>query len=162
MASPSGRRAILTLPADTQIRIRREFDAPCHLIYRAWTTPDLIRLWWAGDHGEVTSAEVDLRVGGRWRNVMRARQGFEVAFHGEYREVVPDARIVSTEVYEGFPEAEAVSTLTLTRQGDGTLLEILIQHTSPAHRDAHIQSGMEAGLQEALQDLDQLTASLQA
>jgi uncharacterized protein YndB with AHSA1/START domain len=61
------RSAVVTLPASTQIMITRQFDAPRHLVYRAWTTPDLIRRWWAGDRGTVTSAEVDLRPGGRWR-----------------------------------------------------------------------------------------------
>ena len=55
---------MVTLPANTQILITREFDAPRHLVYRAWTTPELIKRWWAGDRGEVTSVEVDLRVGG--------------------------------------------------------------------------------------------------
>src|SRR5258708_4640789 len=78
----------VTLPTDTQILITREFDAPRHLVYQAWTTPELIRRWWAGEQGEVTSVEVDLRVGGTWRYVMIANGGFEVAFHGEYQEIV--------------------------------------------------------------------------
>ena len=60
----SNGRAVVTLPSDTQILITREFDVPRHLVYQAWTTPELIRRWWAGDRGEVTSAEVDLRPGG--------------------------------------------------------------------------------------------------
>src|SRR5688500_5380038 len=98
--------AMVTLPTDTQILITREFDAPKHLVYRAWTTPELIERWWSGKRGEVTSVEVDLRVGGTWRYVMKANEGFEVAFHGEFREIVPNERIVATEVYEGAPEAE--------------------------------------------------------
>ena len=74
-------RAVVTLPEPTQILITREFDAPRHLVYRAWTTPELIKRWWSGERGEVTSAEVDLRVGGTWRYVMIANGGFEVAFH---------------------------------------------------------------------------------
>ena len=106
--------AVVTLPADTQIQITREFDAPRHLVFRAWTTPELIERWWSGDRGEVTSIEVDLRAGGSWRYVMTANAGFEVAFHGEYLEVVPDERIVSTEIYEGMPGAQAVTTVTFT------------------------------------------------
>ncbi|HEX4863495.1 MAG TPA: SRPBCC domain-containing protein, partial [Acidimicrobiales bacterium] len=107
--------ALVTLPSDTQILITREFNAPRSVVYKAWTTPELIRRWWSGDRGEVTVAEVDLRVGGRWRYAMDARGGVEVAFHGEYREIVPDERLVSTDVYEGMPDAgEAVNTLTLT------------------------------------------------
>ena len=95
--------AVVTLPTDTQILITREFDAPRHLVYRAWTTPELIRRWWSGDRGEVTSIEVDLRPGGTWRYVMVANGGFEVAFHGEYQEIVPGERIVSTEIFEPCP-----------------------------------------------------------
>jgi uncharacterized protein YndB with AHSA1/START domain len=71
------------------------------------TTPELIKRWWSGDRGEVTIVEVDLRVGGTWRYVMTANGGLEVAFHGEYREIVPNERIVSAEIYEGMPEGEA-------------------------------------------------------
>ena len=59
--------AVVTLPADTQILITRQFDAPKHLVFRAYTTPDLIARWWSGDRGKVTSVEVDLRPGGTWR-----------------------------------------------------------------------------------------------
>src|SRR3979409_410741 len=114
VAMISSGTAVVTLPTDTQIVITREFDAPKHLVYKAWTTPELIQRWWSGDRGEVTIAEVDLRVGGRWRYVMTAKGGFEVAFHGEYREIVPNERIVSTEVFEGMPgmETEAGNSRT--------------------------------------------------
>jgi len=157
--------AVVTLPTDTQVLITREFAAPKHLVYRAWTTPELIKRWWSGDRGEVTSVEVDLRVGGTWRYVMVVRcgsefDGSEVGFHGEFREIVPDERIVSTEVYEGMPEGEAVNTLTLTEKDGRTTLTVLVQHTSQEHRDAHINSGMEAGMQEALDHLEQVAVSL--
>src|SRR6202163_2572337 len=103
-AMTSSGKAVVTLPTDTQILITRDFDAPRHLVYKAWTTPELIKRWWSGDRGTVTHAEVDLRVGGTWRYVMTANQGFEVAFHGEYREIVPTERIVSTEVFEAMPK----------------------------------------------------------
>lgn len=160
MAVTSSNKAVVTLPSDTQILITREFDAPKHLVYRAWTTPELIKRWWSGDRGEVTSAEVDLRVGGRWRYVMTANGGFEVAFHGEYLEIVPNERIVSTEVFEGFPDAGAVDTLTFTEQDGRTTLAILVQHESKEHRDAHINSGMEEGMQESMAALEQVAQSL--
>ena len=97
--------ATVTLPTDEQILITREFDAPKHLVYKAWTTPELVKRWWSGQRGEMTVAEIDLRVGGTWRYVMVANGGFEVAFHGEYREIVPNERIVYTEIYEMPPEA---------------------------------------------------------
>ncbi|MDB5074274.1 MAG: ATPase-like protein [Chloroflexi bacterium] len=152
--------AVVTLPTDTQILITRDFDAPRHLIYKAWTTPDLIKRWWSGNQGEVTIADVDLRVGGMWRYVMTANGGFEVAFHGEFRELVPNERIVSTEIYEAMPEAEAVNTLTFTEKDGRTTLTILVQHDRQEIRDAHINSGMEGGMQEAMDHLEQVALSL--
>src|ERR671911_3237273 len=106
MAVTTSGSATVTLPAVDQILITREFDAPRHLVYEAWTTPELVRQWWHANRGEMTVAEIDLRVGGKWRYVMVAEGGFEVGFHGEYREIVPNERIVSTEVYEGAPQSE--------------------------------------------------------
>jgi uncharacterized protein YndB with AHSA1/START domain len=150
----------VTLPTDEQILITREFDAPRHLVYRAWTTPDLVKRWWSGHRGEVTLVEIDLRVGGAWRYVMVATGGFEVGFHGEYREIVPNERIVSTEIYEGMPNAEALNTLTLTEAEGRTTLTILVQHATRDDRDAHINSGMEGGMQEAMDRLEQVATSL--
>ena len=67
--------AKVTLPADDQILITRQFDAPRHLVYRAWTTPELVRRWWSGQRGPMQVAEIDLRVGGSWRYVMTAHGG---------------------------------------------------------------------------------------
>lgn len=152
--------AVVTLPTNTQILITRDFDAPKHVVYKAWTTPELIKRWWSAKRGAVTVADVDLRVGGAWRWVMVADGGFEVAFHGEYRELVPNERIVYTEVYEGMPEGEALNTMTFTEQDGRTTLTILVQHQNQEHRDAHINSGMEAGMQDAMDLLEQVAISL--
>jgi uncharacterized protein YndB with AHSA1/START domain len=157
----STRTATVTLPADEQILITREFDAPRHLVYKAWTTPELVRRWWTANRGEMTVAEIDLRVGGAWRYVMVTPDGFEVAFHGEYREIVPNERIVSTEVYEAMPEGEALNTLTFAENEAGrTTVTLLVEHESKEHRDAHVNSGMEDGLQDALDLLEQVARSL--
>jgi uncharacterized protein YndB with AHSA1/START domain len=156
----SSRTAKVTLPADEQILITREFNAPRHLVYKAYTTPELVRRWWSAKRGEVTVAEIDLRVGGKWRYAMVAGGDFEVAFHGEFREIVPNERIVSTEIYEGMPDGEALNTITLTEVDGRTLLTILVQHSSKEHRDAHIESGMEDGLQDALDLMEQVAVSL--
>jgi uncharacterized protein YndB with AHSA1/START domain len=157
----SSRTATVTLPTDEQILITREFDAPKELVYRAFTTPELVKRWWSAKRGEVTVAEIDLRVGGKWRYVMVTTDGgMEVAFHGEYREIVPNERIVSTEVYEGYPDEEAVNTATFTDVDGRTTLTILVQHTSKEARDAHIDSGMEDGLQDAMDLLEEVAVSL--
>jgi uncharacterized protein YndB with AHSA1/START domain len=156
----TSKSAVVTLPTDTQILITREFDAPRHLVYRAYTTPELIKRWWAGERGEVTSAEVDLRPGGTWRYVMTANGGFEVAFHGEYQEIVPDERIVTTDVFEGMPDAAALTTTTFAEKDGRTTLSMLVEHSSPEYRDAHISSGMEGGMQESMDKLEQVARSL--
>jgi uncharacterized protein YndB with AHSA1/START domain len=160
MAMTSSGTAVVTLPTDEQILITREFDAPKHLVYRAWTTPELVRRWWTARRGEMTIAEIDLRVGGMWRYVMVADGGFEAGFHGEYREIVPNERLVSTEVYEGMPDGEALDTLTFTEVDGRTTLTLLVQHSSKEHRDAHISSGMEDGMQDAMDLLEQVAVSL--
>ena len=155
--------ATVTLPADNQILITREFDAPKELVYKAWTTPELAKRWWHANRGEMTVCEIDLRIGGAWRYVMVTPDGLEVAFHGEYREIVPDERLVSTEVYEGIPDAEehaALDTLTLTEMGGRTTLTILVEHPTREGRDMHINSGMEDGMQDAMDLLEQVSVSL--
>ncbi|HEX2156987.1 MAG TPA: SRPBCC family protein [Actinomycetes bacterium] len=163
MTVAGSRKATVTLPSEREILITREFDAPRHLVYQAWTTPELVKRWWSGHRGEVKSAEIDLRVGGRWRYVMVADGGFEVAFHGEYREIVPGRRIVTTEVYElpGAPEGEgALNIVTFTEADGRTTLTLLVQTASRQDRDAIIDSGMEVGLQEQMELLEQLVISL--
>jgi uncharacterized protein YndB with AHSA1/START domain len=157
-----GRQAAkVSLPTDEQILITREFAAPRHLVYKAYTTPELVRRWWTGEQGEMTSCEIDLRVGGMWRYVMIATGGYEVAFHGEYREIVPNERIVTTEVFEGMPDGQAVDTVTFGEEDGRTILSILVQHTSKEHRDGHIDSGMETGMQEAMDLMEQVAVSLE-
>jgi uncharacterized protein YndB with AHSA1/START domain len=152
--------AKVTLPADDQILITREFDAPKHLVYRAYTTPELVRRWWGGEQGQMTTCEIDLKVGGTWRYVMNSKDGYEVGFHGEYREIVPNERIVMTEVYEGMPDAEVVDHITFTEEDERTTLTMLIQHRNQEDRDAHLGSGMEVGMQESMDRLEQVAGSL--
>jgi uncharacterized protein YndB with AHSA1/START domain len=166
MPVTSSGSAKVTLPADDQILVTREFDAPRHLVFKAFTTPELVRRWWHANRGEMTVAEIDLRVGGKWRYVMVADGGVEVGFHGEYREIVPNERIVSTETYEGLPEGVSeedgttVNTATFAEADGRTTLTLLIQAPSKATRDAIVDSGMEAGLQDALDNLEQVAVSL--
>jgi uncharacterized protein YndB with AHSA1/START domain len=160
MAVATSGTAKVTLPTDTQILITREFDAPKHLVYKAWTTPELVERWWGGQHGTVTLVEIDLRVGGAWRYVLVSNGGMEVGFHGEYQELVPNERIVSTEVFEGYPDAASLNTLTLTEVDGRTTMSVLVQHTSKEHRDGHIDSGMEGGMQQSMDLLEQVAISL--
>ena len=163
MAAASSGTATVTLPTDEQILITREFDAPKHLVYKAWTTPELVKRWWTARRGAMKVAEIDLRVGGKWRYVMVTEDGQEVAFHGEYREIVPNERLVSTEVYEGIPDAEAhaaLNTMTFTEVDGRTTIEVLVEHATKEGRDMHISSGMEDGMQDALDLLEEVAISL--
>jgi uncharacterized protein YndB with AHSA1/START domain len=168
MAVTRSGSAVVTLPTEEQILITREFAAPKHLVYKAWTTPELVKRWWASELGEVTIAEIDLRVGGRWRYVMVTEDGTEVAFHGEYRAIVPNERIVSTEVFEA-PGASPdepddahvpVNVVTFTDSNGGTILTLLVQCPNKELRDMIVSSGMETGMQKAWDLLEQVAISL--
>ena len=161
VAMTSSGTAKVTLPKDEQILITREFNAPKHLVYKAITTPELVAKWWTAKRGDMKVAEIDLRVGGKWRSVMEAEGGFEVGFHGEYREIVPNEKIVSTEAYEGAPEAGAtLNTVTLTETDGRTTMTVLIEAPSKEVRDMIIESGMEAGMQDAYDLLEEVAISL--
>ena len=153
--------ATVTLPTDTQILITREFDAPKELVYEAYTKPEHVKRWWAGQRGEVTVAEIDLRVGGRYRYALIANGGQEVAFNGEFREIVPNERIVNTEAYEGAPGVDpSLNTIAFTEEDGRTTLTMLCDYGSKEVRDMVIESGMEGGMQEGMDLLEQIAISL--
>ena len=164
MATMASRHtAVVTLPTDTQILITRDFAAPRHLVYRAWTTPELVKRWWAGQRGTMKTVDIDLRVGGTWRYVMDTNGGFEIAFHGEYREIVPNERIVNTEVFEmpGASDSDAsLNRVTFTEADGRTSLALLVETPSKEVRDAIIESGMEGGMQEHMDLLEEVAISL--
>jgi uncharacterized protein YndB with AHSA1/START domain len=161
MALASSSTAKVTLPADDQILIEREFAAPANLLWRAVTEPDLVRRWWPAGRGEMTTCDIDLRVGGTWRYAMRAEgSDDEIAFYGEFLEIVPNEKIVQTETFAPFPDAASTNTMTLVERDGRTLLRTLVQHQAKEHRDAHVNSGMEAGMQDSFDRLEQVAISL--
>ncbi len=114
--------------------VTAEFDAPKHLVYKAWTTPELVERWWWSGCGKVT-AEIDLKVGGTWRYHMVTSQGDEVVAHGKYREIVPNERIVLTAIYDSHylepgRHQQMLNTLTFTEVDGRTTLTILVQAQS--------------------------------
>ena len=154
--------AVLTTPTDTQIQMTREFNAPVELVWRTYTEPDLVSRWWRGRHGKMQTCEIDFRVGGAWRYVMVATEGFEVAFHGEYQEIAEGERIVNTEVFEGAPGPGIVVTTTFAADGDRTVLTMLSECGSQEVRDIILGTGMESGAQEGLDILEQVAEELAA
>lgn len=157
MATRNG-SATVTLPSDTEILITRIFDAPRSLVWEALTTPRHLLRWWGPDWCPLVRCTIDLRPGGAWRYVSRDADGNELAWSGTYRDIVAHERIISTEVFESFPEAESLNTMTLTEHDGGTLLQTLVQHASRENRDGHVNSGMEGGMQVTFNRLDDLLA----
>ena len=153
--------AVVTLPSDTEILITRQFDAPAALVFKAWTTPELVKRWWGFESGVWKVCEVDLRVGGTWRWVVQEGD-MEVGFHGEYREIDAPNRLVSTEVYEGMPDASSLNILTLDEVDGVTTMTTLVQHSEKAHRDGHIESGMEGGMQVSYNRMEDVVVELAA
>ena len=151
--------AAITTPSDTEILITRQFDAPAALIFKALTTPELVKRWWGFETTEWLVCEVDLRVGGQWRFVGRDG-GMEVGFHGEYREIAEPHRLVQTEIYEGAPEPYpndvAVNTTTLDESAGVTTMTVLVTVPNKETRDAILASGMEHGLQVSYNRLEDL------
>lgn len=157
--------ATVTLPSDREILITRRFDAPARLVFKAWTTPELVKRWWGFDSSEWLVCDIDLREGGSWRYVTREEGGFEVGFHGQYRTIEAPHRIVSTEVFEGAPvpdpdAAAAIDTILFDERDGVTTMSIRVLHVAQEHRDAHIASGMEGGMQISMNRLEDVVSEL--
>jgi uncharacterized protein YndB with AHSA1/START domain len=153
--------AVITFPSDTEYVITRAFDAPADLIFKAYTTPELVKRWWGNETSEMLVCDIDLRVGGEYRFVIRERD-FEVGFHGDYLEIDGPHRLVFTEMYEGVeprpPRADyPVNAMTLTEDGRGvTTMTIHITHKTQEERDGVIATGMESGMQISYDRLEDL------
>jgi len=152
--------ATVTLPSDREIVITRVFNAPAQLVFEAMTKPEHVRRWWGLRGSTMSVCDIDLRVGGAWRYVLREEDGNEVGFHGTYREIEAPNRVVSTEVFEGFPDAESVNTVTLTEEDGKTTFTNRILHQNREYRDGHLNSGMEPGMQQTFDRLEELLASM--
>jgi uncharacterized protein YndB with AHSA1/START domain len=113
------------------IRIEHTFAAPAHVVFDAWTSPQMLRRWYPpGADWDTPIAEVDLRVGGRVRIVMRSPDGEEAGGAGEYREVVPPTRLVFTWAWDRpeFGEGAQLVEVDFTDNGDGTTTVLLTNH----------------------------------
>ena len=140
------------------VRITREFDAPPAKVFRAHTDPELV-VQWLGPRGlEMTIDHYDCRTGGSYRYVQSDVNG-EYAFHGSFHEVRPDTLIVQTFTFEGMPDGVALEKLVLEDLGDGrSRLTSTSLCDSFADRDAMLASGMEVGVREGYERLDEVLA----
>jgi uncharacterized protein YndB with AHSA1/START domain len=151
----------VTTPSDREIVLTRLFDAPRHLVFEAMSNPEHIRRWWGGlgEGYSVPVCEVDLRPGGKWRFVNRHPKG-EAAFHGVYREIAPPEKVVFTEIFEDFPDAESVVTAVLTEENGKTRLTATCLYPSLEVRDIVIKSGMSKGAGLSYDRLEEVASSL--
>ena len=155
-----------SLPSDTEVLVKRSFDAPVKLVWRAYMEPDLMRRWCSGTPGwSMPVCEMDMRVGGQYRWRWRSDEnGQEFGFTGEVLEVVPHARIVHTQIYDPGDLAYSMggepSTVTVTLQEAGgiTNVETSIKYASKADRDEAFSTGMTDGMEMSYKQLDDLLA----
>jgi uncharacterized protein YndB with AHSA1/START domain len=156
-------RATVTTPAEREIHIERVFDAPRDRVFAVYTDPALIPEWW-GPRGTTTIVDtMDVRPGGSWRFVARDADGTETGFRGTYREITPPERIVQTFEWEGMPGHVSIDTAEFEDLGDGRtkIVTTSIFHTTE-ERDGMLGSGMEGGMNETYERLDELLARLAA
>jgi uncharacterized protein YndB with AHSA1/START domain len=148
----------VTTPSDTTILLEREFNAPRGLVWKAISTPELVKQWWGLRDSTLTVREFDFRPGGTWSYLSRGSDGSEHPFKGEYREITPTDKIVQTFIYDvpPFNEFVAVENMTLTERDGKTTLATLVEHDSKEARDGHLHSGMEAGAGETMDRLEEL------
>ncbi len=155
---------IIAEPAKQELTITREFDVPRELVFRAFTDPDLY-VQWIGPRGLTTRLEIfEPRNGGSWRYVQTDRDGHKFAFHGVHHEVLPPERLIGTFEFEGLPETGHV-LLQVARFGDlpGNRTRLTSQSVflSVEDRDGMMQSGMEEGINQSYERLDELLEKLQ-
>lgn len=155
------RKTTVSVKSDLELLISRTFDAPRALVWEAMSNPEYVRRWYGLEILELVVCEIDHRVGGRWRYVLRAPDRSEHGFNGVYREIRKPERVVYTENYEPLgPGHEILNTATLDEIDERTTLTTHLLYKSKADRDGHIQSGMEAGASQSHDRLATLLASM--
>ena len=150
---------ITSVPGKQEIIIEREFDASRELVFKACTDPQLIPQWWGPRYLSTEVDKMDVRPGGEWRFINRDAEGKEYAFHGVYHEVLAPERIIDTFEFEGLPETGHVTLETMKLEelpGGRTKLIVQSVFQSVADRDGTLQSGMEEGVKDTYNRLEEL------
>jgi uncharacterized protein YndB with AHSA1/START domain len=158
MSEQAAQKAILTTPGDREIHIERVINAPRARVFAAYLDPELIPRWW-GPRGTTTRVdELEATVGGRWRFVIRNSDGSETGFRGVYREIAAPERIAQTFEWECLPGHVSVDTASFEDLGERTrIVTTTIFHT-PEERDGMLESGMEGGMNDTYDRLEELLA----
>jgi uncharacterized protein YndB with AHSA1/START domain len=147
---------------ERELVITRLFNAPARLVFEAWTKPELVSRWWAPQSLEVkvVSIEADVRVGGKWRYVLKPKEHPQFAFYGEYQEITPHSRLRYTSIFEPYPEAPTQTTVTFEERGGHTFLTSSEVYASKEALEGALSSGMEVGMRATMDQLDELVQSL--
>lgn len=147
----------VTTPSDREIVLTRVFDAPRHMVFDAFCKPELLKRWFGPRGWTLVVCEVDLRVGGGFRFVLRGPDGREMGMRGVYLEIVPPERSVHMESFDDYP-GESRVTSVFVEQGGKTTFTATVLYPSREVRDAVIKSGMEHGAAESYDRLAELLA----
>ena len=150
-ASPA---LIVTTPSDREIVMTRVFDAPRHLVFEAWTKPEHLLRWFGPHSCPLVACEIDFRVGGAWRYILRGPDGKDMVMRGVYREIQRPDRLISTESFDDYP-GESINTMTFSEENGKTTLTTRVLYGSKEIRDAVIRSGMEQGAAETYDRLEE-------
>jgi len=148
----------VTTPTDREIAMTRVFDAPKQMVFDAFSKPELLKRWFGPRGWSLVVCDVDLRVGGGFRFVLRGPDGKEMGMRGVYREIAPPERSVHVETYDDYP-GESVVTAVFTEQGGKTTLTATVSYPSQEVRDIVLKTGMEHGAAESYDKLAELLAS---
>src|SRR5205807_5033670 len=151
----------VTTPTDREIVLTRVFDAPRRLVWDAFTKPELLKRWFGPRGWWLVVWEVDLKVGGGFRFVLRGPDGKDMGMRGVYRAIVPPERSVHMESFDDYP-GESQVTGVFVEQGGKTTLTATVLYPSQEVRDAVIKSGMEHGAAETYDRLAELLASTES
>jgi uncharacterized protein YndB with AHSA1/START domain len=149
----------VTTPTQREIVLTRVFDAPRRLVFDAFTKPELLKRWFGPRGWSLVVCEVDLKVGGKWRFVLRGPDGKDMGMSGVYREIMAPDRSVHTESFDDFPGESLVTTVLVEDRGRTTLTATVL-YPSQEVRDAVIKSGMEHGAAESYDKLAEYLASI--
>ncbi|WP_131736405.1 SRPBCC family protein [Actinomadura roseirufa] len=153
---PPGAGLVVAAPSDTEIVLARTFAASRRTVFDAFTRPDLLRQWHGARGWHLVVCEIDLRPGGAWRFVSRGPGGAELGHGGAYIEVDAPARLVQSEIYDGWDEGEARVTTVFDERDGRTAVTTTVRYPTREIRDGMLRSPMRRGLGEAFDRLDSL------
>jgi uncharacterized protein YndB with AHSA1/START domain len=156
MVAGSKGKTTFEVKGDLEIVMTREFNAPRELVFEMWTSPEHIRQWWGPRDTNLTTCEMDFRVGGKWRFVDSAASGETHPFSGEFLEIDPPGRLVFTQCYEPWPDHVLTEIVELSDRGGKTFMVNTSRFKSREDRDRMVESGMEGGATESMERLAEL------